>query len=302
MVFRSRIRSAARFTYNVYLDKKDLAKARLGSYRTLAFGAALLLLLFVPFWRETVTGRFVLEPAQKSVLRAHVPGIVVEVLAQEGIPVSAGAPLLRLRNPQLDSQLALAESNFEAASDRATQARLRNADYAVLEHQRDQFADQVHLLRDQAAQLTLTTDSSGVVVTPRMQDLLDTYILAGTEVAEVSDISAMRARIYVAETDLRKVQPGSRARIHVNGMFSALEGTVIAISPAAVDIPEGVMEKEQYIGLHAPRYYSVDIEVPNRGSSLKIGMAGDAKVFVRRRSLAGMMGETLSSFVSRKVW
>jgi putative peptide zinc metalloprotease protein len=302
MVFRSRIRSAARFTYNVYLDKRDLVKARLGSHRTWAFGAALLLLFFLPLWRETVSGRFVLEPVRKSVVRAHVPGTVVGVLAQEGVPVIAGTPLLRLRNLQLDSQLALAESDFDTASDRATQARLRNADYAVLDHERDEFAERMHLLRDQAAQLTLTADISGVVVTPRMQDLLDTYILEGTEVAEVSDISAMRARIYVAETDLRKVQAGSRARIHVYGMFSALEGSVIAISPAVAEIPEGVMEKEQYVGLHAPRYYFVDIEVPNRSSSLKIGMAGDAKVFVRRRSLAAMMGETLASFISRKLW
>ncbi len=88
----------------------------------------------------------------------------------------------------------------------------------------------------------------------------------------------------------------------MNGMFSPLEGTIISISPAASDIPEGVMEKEQYVGLHAPHYYSVDIEVPNPSSRLKIGMAGDAKVFVRRRSLAGMTGETLESFVSRKLW
>jgi multidrug resistance efflux pump len=302
LVFRSRLRSAARFSYNVYLDKKDLLKARLRWYRTWALGALALCLLFVPFWRETVSGSFVLEPIRKSIVRAHLPGTVLEVLTHESGTVNAGAAIVQLRNLKLESRLAHAESENATATDRATQARLRNADYASLESERERFAQQLRLLRDEATQLTLTSDISGVVVTPRMQDLIGTYILAGTEVAEVADMSAMRARIYVAESDLRKVQEGSRASIHVNGMLSSLEGAAIAISPATVDIPEGVMEKEQYVGLHTPHYYVVDIDVPNRASSLKIGMTGEAKVFVRRRSVAGMLEENVGNFVSRKIW
>jgi putative peptide zinc metalloprotease protein len=302
LVFRSRIRSAMRFGYNIYLDKKDLVKARLRSYRTWAFAALALCLMFVPFWRESVSGSFVLEPIRKSIVRAHAPGSVSEVLTHEGESVKAGAPIVQLRNLKMESRLAQAESESATVADRATQARMRNADYASLESERERFVLQLNLLRDEATQLTLTSDISGVVVTPRMQDLIGTYILAGTEVAEVSDISAMRARIYVAESDLRKVQSGSRGSIHVNGMLSSLEGVVMAVSRATVDIPEGVMEKEQYIGLHTPHYYMVDIDVPNRASSLKIGMTGEAKVFVRRRSLAGMLEETVKNFVSRKIW
>ena len=302
LVFRARIRSVARFTHDVYLDKKDLLKAQLGSYRTWAFAALLLCLLFLPLWQETVSGRFVLEPVRRSMVRAHVPGSVVEVLAQEGMTVTAGAPLLRLRNVQLESQLAQTESDYETVSDRAMQAQLHNADYAALAHQRDQLGLETQLLRDQIAQLTPSSDIAGVVVTPQIKDRLGSYLLAGDEVAEVSDMSVMRARIFLSESELRKVRVGSRAKIHVQGMFSTLEGSVIAIAPTTAEIPAGVMEQEQYAGLRALRYYAVDIDVPNRGSDLKIGMTGEAKVILERRSVAARLAEAATDFVARKMW
>lgn len=302
MLFRSRIRSAATFTYNLYLDKKELLKARMASRRTWGFGLLLLCLLFLPLTQETVSGPFVLEPVRHAIVRAHVPGTVMKVFVQEGSKVDAGAPLLQLQNLQLESQLALAESDMQTAADRAAQARLRNVAFAVLDHERDQFAAQVDLLREQSAKLTPASEIAGVVVTPRMSDLLGAYMTPGEEVAEVADTSVMRARIYVAESDLRKVRLGTQTRIHLPGMLSLREGTVIAISPTTMDVPAGLMEKEQYVGLHAPRFYAIDIDIPNPDSALQIGMGGEAKIVVRRRSVAGRIGETLADFVSRKIW
>ncbi len=302
LVFRSRIRSGARFMHSVYLDKKELVKSGLGSYRLWAAAAVLLFLLFAPLWRETVSGPFVLEPIERSVIRAQVPGTVVEVQASEGARVTAGAPFLRLRDLKLESQLAQAESDYQIATAREMEARMSNADYAPLEHEREQLATRVHLLRDQEPQLRLSSEISGVVVTPRMEDQLGSYVRSGTELAEVADMSAMRARIYVPESDLRKLHVGSWAKLHVKGLFPSLQGRITAIAPAVAEMQAGVMEKEQYIGLHAPHYYFADIAVPNPTGNLKIGTTGEAKVLVRRRSVAGMIGQTVADFVARKVW
>src|SRR5208283_2825931 len=142
---------------------------------------------------------------------------VMEVGAGEGESIAAGAPLVRLRDLKLESELARAQSDYEVAADRAAQARLRNADYAPVEHEREELGKRVRLLRDQAAQLTLASEISGIVATPRMQDRLGSYVLPGTELAEVADISAMRARIYVAESDLRNVHVGSLASVRLDG-------------------------------------------------------------------------------------
>lgn len=302
MVFRSRIRTMVRFMYSVYLDKKDLLRSELRLHRALAGGAILLLVLFAPVWRESVPGRFVLEPIRRSVLRAQVPGTVVEMRAEEGQAVTAGAPFIRLRNLTLESELARAESDYEIAAHRVTQARMRNANYAPIEHERERLFLRVCLLRDQAARLTLASEISGLVVTPRTQDQLGSYVRAGTELAEVADVSAMRARIYVAESDLRKVHLGSVAKLHMDGLFPSFRGTVTAIAPVASVMEEGVMEKQQYVGLHSPHYYFADIAIPDAEGALRIGMTGDAKLLVWRRSLAGMLAEAAQDFLSRKLW
>jgi putative peptide zinc metalloprotease protein len=302
MVFRSRIRSGLRFLHSIYLDKRELVKAELSSHRAWGAGVLLLFLFFAPIWRENISGRFVLEPIRRSVIRAHVAGQVVEVQAAEGQRVEAGTVLMKLRDLKLDSELAEAQADYETAVYHVMAARLRNNPSAAAEHERDQLAARLDLLRSQTAQLVLTSEISGTLVTPRVQDRLGSFVSAGTELAVVADMSAMRARIYVAETDLRKLHTGSIAKLHVGGLFSSLEGTVSAIAPTIAEMEGGVMEKEKYIGLHAPHYYFADITVPNPGGGIEIGMTGEAKVFVRRRSWAGMLAETMADFAWRKLW
>ena len=302
LVFRSRIRTFGRFMHTFYLDKKDVLRAGLKSRQAAVGGILLLLFLFAPLWRETVPGRFALEPVRSSVMRAQVPGTVIEVSRDEGKSITAGTRLVRLRDLRLESELARAESDYESATDRATQARLSNADYAPIEHERQELGMRVSLLRDQAAQLVIPSEISGIVTTPRIQDWVGSYVHAGTELAQVADISTMKARIYVAESDLRRVRVGSLATAHIDGVLPSFTGTVTAIAPAVSLPEEGVMDKQQYVGLHSPHYYFADIAIANPAEALRIGMTGEAKILVRRRSLAGMAAETVRDFGSRKLW
>ena len=57
-------------------------------------------------------------------IHTEVPGTVAEVFADEGQPVAAGAPLLRLRNLELESAAAQAGADMRNASARATQASM----------------------------------------------------------------------------------------------------------------------------------------------------------------------------------
>jgi putative peptide zinc metalloprotease protein len=302
LLFRSRIRTLARFMHRVYLDKKDLLKSELRSRWTQGGAAILLLLLFVPLWRESVPGRFALQPIQRSTIRAQVPGRVVEIGVEEGDSVRAGVPFIHLRNLQLESELARVASDYEIATDRLTQARIRNVDYAPVERERQQLATRRGLLEGQLARLWLVSEISGIVATPRIKDSLGSYVRAGTELAEMVDISFLKARIYVSESDLRRVRVGSLSHLHIDGSFRTLEGTVIAMAPAMSNMEEAVMEKQQYVGLHSPHYYFADIAIRNTTGALRIGVTGEAKILVRRRSLAGMGAETAANFVSRKLW
>ena len=79
----------------IYLDKKEQIAGWFTARRVTAMVAAAGLLLVVPLWRESVTGRFLLEPVRSSVVRARVPGRITEVNVNEGQRVIPGEKILR---------------------------------------------------------------------------------------------------------------------------------------------------------------------------------------------------------------
>lgn len=303
LLFRSRIRTLVRFMQSVYLDKKEKIRAALTPTRVATIGTPVLLLLCLPIWRENVEGRLMLEPVRHDVVRVQAPGTVVEVRAEEGDRVAAGAPLVLLRNLKLESELARSQADYRVAADRATQAELKHADYAPEQHEQQKLREQVRTLQEESEKLALSSNIAGTVVTPGVHNRLGSYLRAGTAVAEVADLSAMNARVYVSESDMRKLRIGTPASLHVDGLWPSFRGNLNAITPAAAaTLESGVMEKQPYTGLHSPHFYLVDVSIPNRDDVLKIGMTGNAKLYVGRQSVAGLAWEIVRNFVERKVW
>src|SRR5579864_84307 len=295
-IFRSRIRSLGGLMQRLYLDKKDWLHSALTPKRILQLGVPVMLMLFLPFWRESVQARLILEPAARSVVRVEVPGRLVELNAAEGQIISAGAPLVRLRNLSLESEMARVQADYQLAADRMLQAQLHNVDYAPFQYQRDQLSERSRLLRGEASRLTLSSDISGVVTTARPQDLVGSYLTAGKEVVEVDDTSAMQARVFVPENDLRTMNAGSVAWARFEGLVGSYRGMVTSITNAATPIEDGLMEKQYYSGLHAPHFYTAVIRLDNRDGHLKVGMTGIAKIFIARRSLAGLAMRAMGDF------
>src|SRR5262249_56902364 len=73
LIFRSRIRTFVNFMKFLYLDKRDRVRAWLKSRWRWAM-VALLSVLVLPLWRESITGRCILEGAERAVIRAQVAG------------------------------------------------------------------------------------------------------------------------------------------------------------------------------------------------------------------------------------
>ena len=69
------------------------------------------IVLAVPIRHDSARGRFVLEPAERAVIRAQVPGFVTATYAVEGQAVSPGRVLIQMRNVSLQSKVARAEAD-----------------------------------------------------------------------------------------------------------------------------------------------------------------------------------------------
>jgi hypothetical protein len=141
-----------------------------------------------------------------------------------------------------------------------------------------------------------------VVVTPRVEDRLGSYIVPGTDLIEIADVSTLRARIYVSEHDMYKLHLGATGRIMLDGGWRTWSAQAKEIAPLSAGIAPGLTDLSKYAGMSAPNFYVVDLVVANSQNQLKPGMVGTARVYGERRSLAGLIGREIANFLGRKLW
>ena len=301
-IFRSRIRTLVRFMKTVYLDRKEAIRAWFTPTRRAFAGLVVAVVVFAPVFRESLEGRFLLEPLRNATVRTPVPGRVEAIYADEGQHVVAGAPLAQLRNLRLETEAGKAQADYRVALARVTQAQLRYTALGPASQDRDRLAATAESASEKLANLRLTSPIDGIVVTPRVRDRLGSYLDSGTVVAEIADMSRMRARIYVSEYQMRKAKVGATARLLCDSSLSVLVGQVTAISPVSSEIAGGLIEQTPFKGIRAPSFYVFDIEVNNPSGKLRNGMSGTAQVYGQRHSIGGYVWEGARDMVFRKIW
>lgn len=301
LVFKSRIRLLVNFMKLVYLDKKDRVREWIAS-RPLMITAVIVIFCLLPLWHQSTSGRFVLEPVRRSVVRAAVPGVVSDVFVKEGSLVKAGEPLATLRNLPLQSETAQAQARLLMASSRAISAQLNHGEYGLAMKERERLGVQAAQLRLKSEDLQLESPIAGVIVTPRAQDRIGSYLTEGAELLEVADLGSLRARIYVSEYDMYKIREGAPAKLYVDGTLRKWDSSARSVTPvASVGDPTHV-DQTKFKGLRPPQFYAVEIPVAGESGTLRPGMTGTARVYGERRSLAGFAMEGLRVVLGRKIW
>jgi putative peptide zinc metalloprotease protein len=299
-VFRSRVQLLGKFMKTIYLDKKERVLQWFTPMRIALVAAAMLVVMFLPIWPDFVEGPFLLQAGQSAAIRATVPGTVEQVSVQEGQSVAAGSTLLQLRNAALESEAALARSQFIRATARENQAVLQYADFAAAQQERQQQARKLELATERSRQLSITAPFPGVVATPHIPDLVGRSVAEGDLLLEVADQSQLKAEVYVPEFAMHDVRTGEKVRLLAAGRVRPVSGTVTSLAPTFA-LAEALISKDQLQGINPPRFYMATVWLKNDGE-LKPGMTGIAKVLLAHRSLAGFGFEFTRDLISRKVW
>jgi len=258
--------------------------------------------LLTPIWRESADGKFVLEAVRDAKIRNKVPGIVEDVYAREGMLVTAGAPLFKLRSTALQSKAAEKETDVTVASVQANAAALQYANLGPALEEREQLARQSKEMKLQTESLQLDSPIQGTVLTARVEDRLGTYVQAGSELVEVADLGELRARVYVMDSDLYKVRLGAWARLNVEGFSEMWRARAAAIAPVSSGIDPSIAEQIKYRGLNPQNFYIVDFLMANRHDVLRPGMVGMARIYGPRRSLLRHAAGEIARFFGRKAW
>jgi putative peptide zinc metalloprotease protein len=227
LILKARLRSSLRFMKDFYLDRQQsLRQLWTRPYRALTASLGIILVLFAPVWRQTVSGRFVLEAEQRATIRAAIPGQITEVLAEEGTPVQAGAPLFVLRNLRLEAESDNAQAALRGAE---AQAREAQANYANLGAARAEHATRVgryHSVVQQVSALRIASPISGVTTTPRLKDRLGSFVQEGDVLTDVDDARTLKARIFIPEFQIQRVRPNAPVSLKLESLFQPIRGSV----------------------------------------------------------------------------
>jgi len=300
-IFKSRILRLASFMKTVYLHNLEKLKLVTSPAARIAAAVVATVLLCLPIFRKTADAVFVLEPERRASLRATAPGFVEKVFVDENSPVTAGSPLVLLRNSEVESEAAHANSDLVVAEAHRVRAQLQFTAMGKSQSEWQRARTVKAAAQQQVRELAVSSPIAGVVATPRVRDLEGTYIAAGTLIADIDDMNTLRARLYLPENEVREMHAGSPVSLFLHANWKVAHGRVGVVAAAPSPLPGGLVETNKYKGLNPPAYYVVDVTVVNPGN-LRPGMSGEAKVFLRRQSLVGKAWETTRDAVARRLW
>jgi len=150
-------------------------------------------------------------------------------------------------------RIGAAEKELEAARAQAAASK------AALEQARIQL-DRTALRAPFAGIVTSRNIEPGEVVTPTRQALT------------LSDLSSVKVKIYVGETEIGNVKPGQKAEVRVDSLpGKTFGGTVTFIASEGEFTPKIIQTRKERVKL----VYLVEVSVPNPDLELKTGMPAD---------------------------
>jgi hypothetical protein len=299
-VFRSRLRSlrdvGARFSAQHFHTRVRLRPGYLPA------AILLLVIFFVPIWRDREDALFVIEPARSSTLHAPARGQVQEVLVREGEQVTAGQVLLRIASPAIAALHATAAAQRDAAQYQAFAAQVSGKGIGSAASSQQEAAQTGNIANSVQTALTLTAPANGVVVTADPASLLNQDVASGQPLLTVAEGGPRVARVFVPVSALDRIPPLSDVVLAPPGRFGHVRLRLGAMEGGAVTLPPGLVASQDYKGITLPTYYSALVPVPAAEGTLPLGTSGEAKILGQRRSLFQRCATVVFNLVRAHVW
>jgi len=277
LLMRGQIRNWAAAVALSVREHRHMLASKPFRFKAGAAAIALLLLVTLVPWSITVTGPFSAAPARALAVVAPDSGYVDRVLVREGTSVAAGAPLIRLRDLDLERR-ALAERrqvDSLALLERRARSRAGGGAGETERYARDRAVAEARLAgtNERMAALALRARHAGVVLTARPELLAGQWIDAGQTVLTVGAPDSVEVRIRLTGGGATLVEPGQKVRLlSLGDVANPVHGTVASVSRAALG-SDGVEAR---------------VRLPAQ-PAWRPGASGQAAVVVRRSNILGAM-------------
>ncbi len=244
-----------------------------GRSRLLGGATGILLLGAIVPWPITISGPFAVAPAVSIPLTAPDSGIIAQVDVREGTQVRAGAPLLTIRNLELEREAVACRrvtDSLAILSARA-QAQQQLAEVTRLDAARSIEEARLAGFRERIGGLRVRALGTGVVVTARPEELVGRWVSRGELVLTLGWPDSVEVRVALTGPGAMSVRAGQPVRLLPEAALSPPLAAQLAQVSAAVGRSQAL---EGRVRLPA-------------GDSWRPGMTGRARVTLRNSNVWG---------------
>ena len=242
----------------------------------LLFGAGIIVVLGAIVPRPiTVTGAFVAAPSRLIPLTSPDSGVVGRVFAREGTRVSAGAPLVEIRDFALERSALASQRSVDSLAAREAQARAagRLAELARLEAERAAEDARLAGLRADQENLTVRAVGDGTVLTVRPEEMAGRWVDRGQSLLRLGLPDSVEVRVALAGSGSTLVRAGQPLRLIFHSDGGRIATRVASVAPASAG-DSGTVE--------------VRVALPV-GPDARAGMTGEASVTLRQSNVWGSL-------------
>lgn len=304
-IFKKRVKLVWNTLHLFYLDKKELVMSPKSRRVLVATAVVLAAILVLPWGRRRISGDAVLRPATTVRLEAPEEGQIAEVLHRESDTVAAGDPIFRVVSPDrqaIEARYAAEQRGYEGAANAALREGNGND---LLEASARRTSASAGLASEQARRerLTVASPVSGVILTPRIQDLQGSGVTPGMLLAEVGDVRRLVADVPVTERLVGDIAVGAPARAFLpERPLRYVTGRVVRISAATMDRPATATSADPVAPPERPDRFAAVVEFDNGSGLLKPGALVKAKIYGERASYAGRAIRVFWRWLRRMIW
>lgn len=175
-----------------------------------SLGVCLLFLMVVPVPSRSQAEGVIWLP-DEAIVRAGSNGFIETLLAQPGQRVRPGTPLVRLQDPALESEVALAQARVsEAEAEYHARFAESPAQAALLRERVQSERAVLDRALERSASLVVLAGGQGVFHVTRAKDLPGRYLRKGEILGYVTDQPPHLARVVVTQAEVDRVRQSTQ--------------------------------------------------------------------------------------------
>lgn len=178
------------------------------------------------------------------------------------------------------------------ATDGLLRAGARQEEIAAAEQYVARLEAERERVGKQLSNIAPTAPHEGVITTPKIHEMVGSFVPPWELIAEVHDPGTVQAEIEIPERDIGDVREGQEAELRLRAYPDrTFRGRVSAIAPA---VSEG--------GTEYGRTVRVDILIENPEGLLRPGLSGYARISAGERRMLDVMTRRFRRFVRVEFW